>query len=67
MTLNAPKRLRWGVLAGLVLSAVAGPRLSGYRKDRAGHDVGAVSGDVMAGAVDDDMASLRGGRGEPCL
>ncbi len=65
VTLNAPERLRWGVLVGPVLSAATGPRLGGYRKDRAGHDIGPVPGDVMAGAVDDDMASLRGCRGEP--
>ena len=59
--------MRWGVLVGPVLSAEADPRLRGYRKDRVGHDVGPVLGDVMAGAVDDDMASLRGCRGERCL
>lgn len=65
VALSAPGRLRWGVLVGPVLSAATGPRPGGYRKDRAGHDVGPVPGDVMAGAIDDDMASLGGGRGEP--
>src|SRR6266566_9610701 len=61
------EHLRWRVLAGPVSSGGTGPKLGGYRKDRVGHGVGPVPGDLMAGAVDDDMASLRGRRGEPSL
>jgi SAM-dependent methyltransferase len=46
---------------------VTGPRPGGDRKDRVGHDVGPVTGDVMARAVDDDVTSLRRGRGQPRL
>ncbi len=53
--------MRWGVLVGPGLVRRRCSRLSGDREDRIGHDVGPVHGDLMAGPVDDDMASLRAG------
>jgi hypothetical protein len=47
------------------VSAITGPCPRDYLKDRAGHGVGPIPGDVMAGAVDDDMASSRAATADP--
>jgi hypothetical protein len=70
----------WRARSGIVAGGCARGRVRFWRRgsarqcvaaagseDRVGHDVGPVPGDVVAGAVDDDMASVRGGRGERCL
>jgi hypothetical protein len=49
------------------LARNSAPRLAGHLEDRSGHHVGPVLWNVMAGAVDDDMASPRGCGGEPFL